>query len=164
MTATAKHLFAATLLAAASTLTWAQTPPPAPGAAAAQQAQPDAGQRQQRWAERRARHLADLKAKLQISAAQEGAWASYTAALQPPAPEARMNRGEFQQLTTPQRIDRMQQRMAERSARMQQMGDATKAFYAQLTPEQQKIFDQQPMGHGRHGKGHGPAMMGGPGR
>ena len=34
----------------------------------------------------------------------------------------------------------------------QQRGEAVKAFYAQLTPEQQKVFDERGM---RHGKGEG---------
>jgi hypothetical protein len=65
-------------------------------------------------------------------------------------------------MTTPQRIDAMQKRHAEMSARMQARGEATKAFYAQLNPEQQKVFDTEtarrfghggpgPRGHGKHG-------------
>lgn len=57
-------------------------------------------------------------------------------------------------LTTPQRIDRMEKRMAERQARFQQHADAVKAFYAALSPEQQHTFDALMKMHGRHG-GHG---------
>ena len=46
----------------------------------------------------------------------------------------------------------MEKRMAERQAHMKQRGEAVKAFYAQLTPEQQKVFDERGM---RHGKGEG---------
>ena len=49
-----KHLLLATVLAAASTLALAQTPPAPPAAAApgaTQAAQADSGARQQRWAE-----------------------------------------------------------------------------------------------------------------
>ncbi len=155
-----KHLLLATLLATASSLTLAQTPSPPPSASAGAQAtQADPGARQQRWAERRARHLDQLKAALKLSPAQEGAWSTYTAAMQPPAQRPpRMDRAELAQLTTPQRIDRMQAMQAERQQFMNQRMDAVKAFYAQLTPEQQKVYDQQSMRHeprGRHGGGPG---------
>ncbi len=156
-----KHLLLAAVLATAGTLALAQTPPApaAPGAAQATQADP--GARQQRWAEHRAKRLEQLKAQLKLTPAQDGAWASYTAAMQPPAQRPpRPSRAEMAQLTTPQRIDRMQAMQAERQQRMGQRLDAVKAFYAQLTPEQQKVYDQQSMrhgerGHGRHGMQHG---------
>ncbi|CAN5529894.1 hypothetical protein BH10PSE16_BH10PSE16_37310 [soil metagenome] len=113
---------------------------------------------------RMARHQAELKAKLKITPAQEGAWTSFTAAMQPPArmmgehPGAEQ-RAEFDKLTTPERIDKMHelrtQRMAEMTAEMDKRGEATKAFYAALSPEQQKTFD------GEHRK---MGQRGGPGR
>ncbi|MFT3778803.1 MAG: Spy/CpxP family protein refolding chaperone [Ottowia sp.] len=162
MERTPRHLLLATLLATSGALAFAQTPPP-PAASTA----PHAAQAHQRMAEHRDKRLAELKAQLKITPAQEAAWAAWTQATQPPAPAQRppQARGEFARLTTPQRIDLMQQRQAERSARLRQRGDATKAFYAQLAPEQQKTFDQQALRHGSregrpgpgHGKGHGPA-------
>ncbi|MCO5115441.1 MAG: Spy/CpxP family protein refolding chaperone [Burkholderiaceae bacterium] len=151
-----RPLLLATLLAAASTWSVAQTTPalqparpprprpassaPAPGA--------------QRWAERRAQRLEQLKAQLKLSPAQEGAWSAYTAAMQPPAQRpARMNHAELAQLSTPQRIERMQALQAEHQQFMSQRLDAVKAFYAQLTPEQQKIYDQQSLRHGPAGRG-----------
>lgn len=154
----------ATLLAAASTWSMAQTAPAptASPAATAQATQPD-GTRAQRWAERRAQRQEQLKAALKLSPAQEGAWTAYTAAMQPPAQRpARMDRAEMAQLTTPQRIERMQAMQAERQQFMNQRLDAVKAFYAQLTPEQQKVYDQQSLRRG-DGYGHGPRMHGGPG-
>jgi|GEM_PF-778349 len=112
-----------------------------------------------------AKHQAELKAKLKITPAQEGAWNSYTAAMQPPAharptPE---QRAEFDKLTTPQRIDKMKemrtQRMAEMNAAMDKRGEATKAFYAVLSPEQQKTFDAE---HKKHGPRGGHREHGGP--
>ncbi|MES2188644.1 MAG: Spy/CpxP family protein refolding chaperone [Pseudomonadota bacterium] len=117
-----------------------------------------------------ARRQADMKAKLKITPAQEGAWAAYTAAMQPPAHGARPTpeqRAEFDKLTTPQRIDKMKelhgQRMAAMSAAMDKRGEATKTFYAALTPEQQKVFDTEHAKH-RGGPGHhgGPGGPGGP--
>ena len=157
-----RHLLLATLLAAASTWSLAQTAPatpaPASPAATAQATPADGNARAQRWAERRAKHMDQLKAQLKLSAAQEGAWSTYTAALQPPAHGPRMDRDAMAQLTTPQRIDRMQAMQAERQQHMSQRADAIKAFYAQLTPEQQKVYDQQTLR-----RDHGKRMQGGHG-
>ena len=108
-----------------------------------------------------AQHQAELKAKLKLTPAQEGAWTAFTASMQPPVHGARPDRAamkaEFDKLTTPERIDRMRalraQRMAEMNAAMDKRGDATKTFYAALNADQQKVFDSQRMGRG--GKGHG---------
>lgn len=115
-----------------------------------------------------AKRQAELKAKLKITPAQEGAWTSYTASMQPPAHGARPTpeqRAEFDKLTTPQRIDKMKemrtQRMAEMNAAMDKRGEATKTFYAALTPEQQKTFDTEHKKFGPH-HGGGPRGHGGP--
>ena len=72
----------------------------------------------------------------------------------------RMNPAEMQALTTPQRMEKMQAMKAERDAHMGKRMEATKAFYAALTPEQQTVFDAQPM-RGMHG-GQGGHHRGGP--
>jgi hypothetical protein len=124
------------------------------------------GDRQQRFEQmqaRRAAHLAQLKEKLKLTPAQEPAWSSFASAHQPPA-RANAERADFSKLTTPERLDRMQARQAERSARFTQRADATRGFYAALTPEQQKTFDAEsmprfgPRGHGGHG-GHHPQVQ-----
>ncbi len=154
------------LLATATFAASAQTPPPpagaAPGAPAAEHRMHKArdGKSFERMQERRAKHLADLKTKLQLTPAQEGAWSTFTSATQPPArpaqrPDRAAARAEFEKMTTPQRIDRMQARQAERAAMFAKRADATKSFYAVLTPEQQKTFDAQAMRHGPR-DGHGP--------
>lgn len=117
--------------------------------------------RMQAWM---AKHQAELKTKLKITAAQEAAWTRYTTAMQPPAnwtgmrPSAEQ-RAELDKLTTPERIDKMRamrtQRMTEMAAMMDKRGEATKALYTALSPEQQKTFDAEhrKMGHGE-GRGH----------
>lgn len=146
----------------------AQTPAPASPSAAptAPQAQGERGrmdparaeQFRARHAERMAKRLDALKQKLQITSAQEGAWNTWTAAMKP-AQFQRGNREEFRNLTTPERIDRMRSLRAQRMAEMDKRGDATKAFYAALNPEQKKVFDQAGarsgggFGGGRHGHG-----------
>lgn len=117
-----------------------------------------------------ARRQAEMKATLKITPAQEGAWTSFTAAMQPPTHMASPGgaratpeqRAEFDQLTTPQRIDKMRdmrvQRMSERAAAMDKHGEAIKAFYAALTPEQQKVFDTEHLKHWRRDGGHHEGM------
>lgn len=112
---------------------------------------------------RMAKHQAEFKAKLKITPAQEGAWTTFTTAMQPPArmmggerPMA-AQRAELDTLTTPERIDRMKalrtQRMAEMNTEMDKRGEAAKAFYAALSVEQQKTFDAEHQKMGAH-RGH----------
>jgi Spy/CpxP family protein refolding chaperone len=114
-----------------------------------------------------AKHQADMKVRLKITPAQEGAWTAFTTAMQPPAgmmgkrADAGL-RAEMDKLTTPERIDKMRamrtQRMAERTTLMDQRGAATKTFYAALNAEQQKTFDAE---HQKHGMGEGRGRHGG---
>jgi periplasmic protein CpxP/Spy len=104
--------------------------------------------------ERMNQHLGELKAKLQITAAQEGAWTAFTANMQAPAGKGPMSHAdhkkmaeEMQKLTTPERIDRMKAMRAERQAMMDKRAEGVKAFYAALTPEQRKVFDAESHGH-----------------
>ena len=153
-----KHLLAAGLLAGFAFGAVAQTQPmPAPG-------QPPMMSRGERGGmmdrgrmmqERMARRQAEMKQKLQITPAQEGAWNNWTQTMRPPAARPqRPNFVEFARMTTPQRIDRMREMRNQRNAERDRRGDATKAFYAQLSPQQQKVFDEQSFGMmGRGGKG-----------
>jgi periplasmic protein CpxP/Spy len=111
---------------------------------------------------------AELKAKLQLAPAQEGAWAQWTESMKPPAEMAgkshedrRKMHEEMAKLTTPERIDRMNAMKAQRDAEMARRADATKTFYAALTPQQQKTFDENMRRRGPGGPGghHGPGGM-----
>jgi hypothetical protein len=126
-------------------------------------------------AERRAHMAEHLRDVLQLQPSQDGALNTYLDALKPPGrrdgagprgagPGGAGTRGDreaMQHMTTPERLDRMAARMDERRTRMLGMIAATKQFYAQLTPAQQKAFDSLPlmMSHGGRGMG-----MGGPGK
>ncbi|WP_077002447.1 Spy/CpxP family protein refolding chaperone [Variovorax sp. KK3] len=155
---------------------FAQAPQPSSAAPVAQpqtatQAAPkqkgqrmDHAQRMERMQAHRAQRLADLKQKLRLESSQEGAWNNFATAQQRPARpagQARAEREDFAKLSTPQRLERMQARHAERTARFTQLMDSTRNLYATLTPEQQKTFDAEtlrfgPRGHGPHhphGKG-----------
>lgn len=115
-----------------------------------------------------------FKAMLKLTPAQEGAWITFTAAMKPPVEtmgkQQRPDPVEMAKLTTPERIDKMKavrtQHMTEMNAAADKRGEATKAFYAVLTPEQQKVFDAASaryfgprgrMGGPRSGMGQGPA-------
>lgn len=161
-------LLLAGIMATAGLAATAQTVAPAAPAATSAPAASPKGERMGRhdpakMQARIAKHQAELKAKLKLTPAQEGAWTTFTASMQPPVHGARPDRAamkaEFDKLTTPQRIDKMRelraQHMAEMNTAMDKRGEATKAFYAALSPEQQKAFDSQPMGRGGMG-GKGP--------
>lgn len=111
-----------------------------------------------KWEARRAAHLAALKEKLALSAEQEAAWNTFAAASQPgprhPGVDRSAMREEFAKLSTPERLDRMQARAEMRRARMTERAETVRAFYAQLTPAQQKVFDAEAMPQ-RH-RGHHP--------
>ncbi|MHB1248549.1 MAG: Spy/CpxP family protein refolding chaperone [Polaromonas sp.] len=158
-------LVLAAVLATASASVMAQTAPaaPMPGPTAAGRYAGMHGERMGRHdpAKRQAwiaKRLAELKARLQVTPAQESAWTAFAAAMPPPAPHARPTpeqRAEFAKLSTPERIDKMRalrtQRMTEMSAAMDQRGEAIKTFYATLSPEQQKTFDAERQKRERHG-------------
>ena len=163
-----RHLLTAGLLAslglAAVAQTQTQTPPAPPAGTAAPHAQhehrmdPARMERMRaRMEERMAKRLGELKQKLQISRGQESAWETGTAAIKPTQFQ-RPDRAAFEHMTTPERIDRMKALRAQRAAEMDKRLDATKAFYAQLNPEQQKVFDQEGLrfarGFGGHRGGH----------
>ncbi len=157
---------AAALLVAIATPVLAQPAPAAAPAAATAPAPADGAQgpRHQRahspeqFKERMAQRAAQLKQKLQLTPAQEPAWTAFTTAMQPPAGprHAKLDRKEMDQLTTPERIDRMRALRAQRSAEMDRRDEAVKTFYAALTPAQQKTFDAE-------ARRMHPRMDGGPG-
>ena len=136
-----------------------------PQAGDAKQWEERRAQRMERMAQRHAEHQAQLKSALKITASQEAAWNAYVAgtAPNPPANAPGMAREEWSQLTTPQRLDKMQAFRAERDAAMAKRIETVKTFYAALTPEQQKVFDTQAHG-GMHRTGmKGEHRMGGKG-
>lgn len=141
----------------------APPPPPAPAGA-------EAGPRGHFYdpAQIRARNAEHLRTALQLQPSQDGALNAYLDALRPPEGVRERHagdRGERQSLTTPERLDRMAARMDERRTRMLTVIAATKQFYAQLSPAQQKAFDDLgPRMMGRRDGHMGGPGMGGPGR
>ena len=159
LTATAA---AATIFAALAMPTWAQTSA-APATATTTAVEPaarapghhprDHAAHEKRMAEKAQK----FQAALQLTDAQQAGWNSYREAIKPAPRGKRMDCESFAKLTTPQRIDLMQQKRAERNAQADRRAQATKTFYATLTPAQQKTFDAETLRHGHHhGKRHGP--------
>jgi hypothetical protein len=109
-------------------------------------------------------HMREFKTKLMITPAQEGAWTTFTSAMQAPAhagmtrmshEQRRAQRAEMDKLTLPERIDKTR---AMRTERMNQMGasidkreEAAKTLYAALSPEQQKVMDAEHRKMSRYG-------------
>jgi hypothetical protein len=112
--------------------------------------------------QRMAAHMAELKAKLKLTGAQEEGWTQFVAAMKPPAGAGqKMGREdhkkmheEMQKLTTPQRIERMNAMKAQRDGEMTKRHEATLTFYRTLSAEQQQVFDANAMG-GHRGGGRG---------
>lgn len=145
-------------------------PAPAAGPGAAT----PGAQRMHDWQERRAQHFAQrataLKEALKLTPEQEPVWQDFMNAMQHKPQHARldMNSDDFAKLSTPERLDRMRALRSQHIAEMDQRDEAIKAFYAKLSPEQQKTFDTHFMPRqgmmGPHDKSPGRGgMRGGPG-
>lgn len=106
--------------------------------------------------EAHAKHLRDI---LQLRPDQDAALKAYLDATAPKKMADGMmgeskHDGDDKPLTTPERLDRQAAHMAKMAEAFQKRASATKAFYAALSPSQQKAFDA--IGpHGGPKMGHG---------
>lgn len=112
---------------------------------------------QVKMAERMKERAHKLHDALQLSGAQEPAWTTFEAAMHPAHPNVK--RGDFRdfaKLPAPQRMQKAIEMSKKRTAVMEQRQAALNTFYATLTPQQQKVFDEQTSrGMGGHGfRGH----------
>jgi hypothetical protein len=86
----------------------------------------------------------EIHAALHLTPTQEPAWRAYQSALAAD-PSARARQQATQMLlptlSTPRRIDLINAQMEADMAAMRRQGEAVKAFYATLTPLQQRSFD-----------------------
>jgi Spy/CpxP family protein refolding chaperone len=150
-----------------SAIALAQTAPDAPPRPQHPMGEP--GKNPEQMKERFAKHQAELHDTLKITAAQEPAWKTFIQSVTPKAMPQREDFKELDKLTTPQRMEKMLEKMKEHQAALQDRLAATKTFYATLTPEQQKIFDeshrrlqhkmQSHMARQMHKRGDAPGMM-----
>lgn len=108
----------------------------------------------QRWSqegrsEHFQKHQQELHDKLVITANQEVAWNNFLEKTKPSEKSGeRLGEGqkkadwsELSKLSTPERLDLMLAKAKERQQRFAVRVQATKDFYQQLTPVQQKVFD-----------------------
>jgi hypothetical protein len=111
------------------------------------------GKNAERMEKMHEKHLATLHDKLKLTAQQETAWNKF-AANKPMFDKAnRPDPAEMQKLNAPQRMEKGVEHMKAMETKMTEHLAALKEFYAVLTPEQQKIFDEQTPPFGEH-KGH----------
>jgi hypothetical protein len=120
-------------IAAFSLPAFAQNTPPHPG---------HGEQRHEMMAKRMADRQDKLKTALQLKPGQEAAWNAYATSRQPPQPLERPDPQAWSQLSTPQRLDKLQALKAERDAHQQRLAEATRALYTSLNADQQKVFDK----------------------
>ncbi len=122
----------------------------------------DWGEMRQKMEEHRAAMAQDLRTILKLRPDQEVAFTAFQASMTPPPRQERMkhDRAAMETLTTPQKLDMMLAKMDERMARMRKHVEATKAFYAALSPEQQHTFDALERLHRGGMAGHGWAGRG----
>lgn len=95
------------------------------------------------------KRLDRLGKKLNLNTSQQSAWQTYSAAMlslaqqHAQARESRMtdNRSAAEDMSTPNKLEKMAERMRNQAESLGKMASDTKLFYAQLAPEQKTIFD-----------------------
>ena len=130
------------LMAGAGFPSYAQTAPEQPKARHGMMHERDPAKRQ----EMMAKHQAELKAQLQLTAAQEPAWNTFIASMKPAVDRAAL-RAEMEKLSEAERRDKMKALRAQREANVG-------VFYAVLSADQRRVFDEQRK-HKGHGRGDG---------
>lgn len=95
----------------------------------------------------RERHLASLHDELKLTAQQESAWKKFTANQPKLDKSTRPDPDEMDKLNAPQRLEKMLEHMRAVEKEMTTHLASLKEFYAVLTPQQQKIFDDEIPGH-----------------
>jgi Spy/CpxP family protein refolding chaperone len=113
-------------------------------------------QHRARMAENLAKRQAKLHDALKLNSSQEPAWTAFVNATKPEPMADREDRAQWKTLSAPARMEKMIALSKERTARMESHLAALNTFYAVLTPEQKKIFDEHTMQamSGMHGWHH----------
>ena len=103
----------------------------------------------------RAQRIAKLHDELKITPAQENAWNTFIASMQPPARQPH-DRAAWANLTAPERMAKMIALQKQRTAALEQRQGALNTFYSVLSADQKKTFDEKAAHFGRgHGGRHG---------
>ena len=130
------------LMAGTGFPSYAQTAPQQPSSRHGAMHEHDPAKRQ----EMRAQRQTELKARLQLTAAQEPAWNAFIANKGPAADRTAL-RAEMEKLSPAERHDKMKAMHAQREAN-------ANTFYAALNADQKKVFDEL-RAHKGHGRGRG---------
>jgi periplasmic protein CpxP/Spy len=111
---------------------------------------------QERMQAHHTQKLAQLHDKLNLQMSQEPAWTTFVTSVTPPPRPTPEQRAELDKLTAPERGEHMLEQLKQHEVRAASHLQALKTFYAQLSTDQKKIFDDnfKPM-HRRH---HGPGQ------
>jgi periplasmic protein CpxP/Spy len=111
---------------------------------------------QERMQDHMAKRAAELKAELKLSPEQESSWSRYLAAMKPPASAQGPRHEDLAGLSTPERLDKMRELRRQRDTEFDRRDAATRSFYAGLSSEQKKVFDDNTSRRHAEGRRHGP--------
>ncbi|MBB3120191.1 Spy/CpxP family protein refolding chaperone [Pseudoduganella violacea] len=106
-----------------------------------------------KWQEHFAQRQQRLHDSLKLTAQQEPAWATFIAAIKPEMNAAHSDRAAAANMTAPQRMEKHLEMAKQHIAKQESHLAALKTFYAVLSPEQQKIFDEQAKRLHQHRRG-----------
>lgn len=93
--------------------------------------------------ERMKQHQQRVHDALKLTPQQQGAWTKFQESHPFMRADLRPDPAELAKLSAPERAEKMLERQKQHQEAMTQHVAALKEFYGQLTPEQQKIFDEQ---------------------
>ena len=110
----------------------------------------------EKMAEHAARRQAALHDALKLTPQQESAWTTFAEKMRATQPPQRPDHMQMEKMPAPERMEKMLAMMRDGEHRLSDRLDATKPFYAALTPAQRAIFDQQTAGKHHHGEQDGP--------
>lgn len=111
-----------------------------------------------RFADRMQQHQQRLHDALKLTPQQEPAWTKFQESHPFAGNAKRPDPAEMAKLSAPERAEKMLEFQKQHQEAMGKHVNAMKDFYAQLTPEQKKVFDEQSM-MGKRGQRDG--MRGG---
>ncbi|HUW51054.1 MAG TPA: Spy/CpxP family protein refolding chaperone [Sulfuricella sp.] len=103
----------------------------------------------EKFAQQIEKRQARLHDKLKLTPEQNAAWKTFSEKMKPSGPRSRPDISAMESLHAPERMEKILSMMKEHESRMAERVVAVKEFYAVLTPEQQKLFDEQFAKHRR---------------
>ena len=112
-------------------------------------------QMQAKWSERAAQRQQTMREQLKLTPSQDAAFATYLAAAKPGVRAGKVERDVWKTMSAPARMEQRIAMSRNRIAMMETRLAALNTFYAVLTPEQKKTFDDKASRRSWGGKGHG---------